>query len=88
MAGSVTVPNTFVGGTSASASEVNANFDAIKAEVDDNDSRITTNTSDINANAANIAANTNAISGLSSLGLFVDGVRLGALLTFPTDFTR
>jgi len=39
-AGSVTVPNTFLDGTTASASEVNANFDAVKTEVDDNDTRI------------------------------------------------
>ena len=61
-ADNVTVPNTFVDGTTASASEVNANFDAIKSAVDDNDSRITTNTSDISTNTANITVNTTAIS--------------------------
>lgn len=62
MAGSVTIPNTFVGGATASASEVNANFDAVKTAVDENDNRITTNISDINTNSANITANTNSIS--------------------------
>jgi hypothetical protein len=39
-AGSVTIPNTFSSGTTAKASEVNANFSAVKAAVDDNDDRI------------------------------------------------
>ena len=39
-AGSVTVPNTFVNGTTASAGEVNANFNAVENAVDDNDARI------------------------------------------------
>lgn len=41
VAGTVTLPNTFVNGTIAEADQVNANFDAVKAAVDDNDSRIT-----------------------------------------------
>ena len=39
-AGSVTVPNTFVDGTTASADEVNENFDSIETAVNDNDTRI------------------------------------------------
>ena len=46
-AGSVTVPNTFVSGTPAKASEVNDNFSAVKSAVNDNDGRITTNTTNI-----------------------------------------
>jgi hypothetical protein len=42
LAGSVTLPNTFTAGTPARASEVNANFSAIKSAVDDNDARINT----------------------------------------------
>lgn len=83
MAGSVTVPNTFVSGANASASEVNANFDAIKTAVDDNDTRITKNANDINANSANITAITNAISSIGRVGVFVNGVRVGSLLNFP-----
>ena len=41
LAGSVTIPNTFVAATPAVAAEVNANFAAVKAAVDDNDARIT-----------------------------------------------
>lgn len=40
MASSVTAPNTFVSGTTASASEVNANFDAVANAVNDNNSNI------------------------------------------------
>lgn len=83
LAGSVTIPNTFVSGAAASASEVNANFSAIKDEVDDNDSRTTTNAGDISENSANIAANTNAIGGIGGIGVLVDGVRVGSLLQYP-----
>jgi len=41
IAGSFTAPNTFTGGETISAAEMNANFDAVKTAVDDNDSRIT-----------------------------------------------
>lgn len=37
----VTVPNTFAPGAAASASQVNANFTAVKGAVDDNHARIT-----------------------------------------------
>lgn len=39
-AGNVTIPNTFVNGTTASADEVNANFGSIETAVNDNDTRI------------------------------------------------
>lgn len=39
-AGTLSIPNTFVSGTSAKASEVNENFDAIDVAVDDNATRI------------------------------------------------
>jgi hypothetical protein len=61
-AGIVTVPSTFTSGTPAKASEVNANFSAVKTAVDDNDARITANTADISANTADIATNAAAIS--------------------------
>lgn len=47
-AGSVTIPNTFVAGTTARASEVNANFSAVETAVDDNDARIATNAAALN----------------------------------------
>ena len=40
-AGQADIPNTFVSGSKAVASEVNANFDAVKDAVNDNDARIT-----------------------------------------------
>lgn len=40
LAGTVTIPNTFVSGQPAIAAAVNANFTAVKTAVDDNDSRI------------------------------------------------
>lgn len=62
IAGPLTTPNTFVSGTPAVASEVNENFDAVKAAVDDNDSRITTNSSGISTNSSSIATNASNIS--------------------------
>ena len=46
-ASDLTIPTDFVGGTTASAAEVNANFDAVETAVDDNDSRIDEILSDI-----------------------------------------
>lgn len=85
IAGSITVPNTFTGGTTASAAEVNANFDAVKSAVDDNDARITENTSDIAANVVNITDNMNAINAISTSmpNVFVDGVLVGKLAVYP-----
>lgn len=40
-AGVLTLPNTFVNGQVANATQVNANFTAVKTAVDDNDTRIT-----------------------------------------------
>lgn len=40
IAGSLTVPNTFISGDKALASEVNENFSAAKTEIDDNDLRM------------------------------------------------
>lgn len=42
VAGPLTVPNAFTAGEVISASQMNANFDAVKTAVDDNDARITT----------------------------------------------
>lgn len=39
-ASDVTIPNDFVGGTTASAAEVDANFSAVETAVDDNDARL------------------------------------------------
>ena len=55
-AGNVSIPNTFTDGTTASAGEVNENFNAVKAGVNDNDSRINSNVSDIITNTNAIAA--------------------------------
>ena len=40
-ASTVTIPNTFSSGATTSASDMNANFTAVKAAVDDNNTRIT-----------------------------------------------
>lgn len=74
LAGSVGAMTTFSAGSTASAAEVNGNFDTITAAVDDNDARITaietdiatSITNDIGSNASDIVNNINAISGLQS----------------------
>ncbi len=62
LAGNVTIPNDFVGGTTAVADEVDENFSAVATEVNDNDTRITTNTTNINTNDTRITTNTTGIS--------------------------
>jgi len=54
-ASALTVPNTFVSGTATSASDMNANFAAVKAAVDDNNTRI-----------SSIAGATSSFKGFSS----------------------
>jgi len=48
-ASSLTVPNTFTSGTATSASEMNANFTAVKAAIDDNNTRISSTQSATNS---------------------------------------
>jgi len=62
MAGSVTIPNTFIANTSAKASEVNANFSAVKTAVDGNANDIATNENDITSNATKIGTNKSDIT--------------------------
>ena len=62
-ASSVTIPNEFVSGTAASATEVNANFNAMKTEIDDNDERI----AQLEAQVADILAADSCTDGGSSL---------------------
>ncbi len=61
-AGQVTVPNIFVSGTKAKASEVNANFSAVQQGINDNDARISQNTSDIYTNTTAIGAINSQVS--------------------------
>jgi len=53
-AGSVGILNTFIAGTPALSSQVNANFTAIKTAVDDNNNRLNDNTASISTNSTNI----------------------------------
>ena len=55
LASALTVPNTFVSGAATSASDMNANFAAVKAAVDDNNTRI-----------SSIAGATSSFKGFSS----------------------
>jgi len=63
-ASSLTVPNTFTSGTATSASEMNANFTAVKAAIDDNNTRISA-----------VQSATNSFQGFSS-GTSTGGVGL------------
>lgn len=70
MAGNLpSVPNTFTSGTGASASEVNANFEALRAEVDDNANDVSTNITDITALQALVTALETRLTGLSRIAL-------------------
>ena|GEM_PF-4626809 len=82
-AGQVSVPHDFVSGTTAKASEVNNNFNALEIEVNDNDARITTNASDIVEVAKRyvvVDANDQIISGA------ISGTSQGALIMSPQGY--
>jgi len=63
IAGSVTIPHSFTANTTAKASEVNANFNAVKTAVDGNADDISDNANDIATNKADITTNANNIAG-------------------------
>lgn len=71
------VTNTFGSGTPARASEVNQNFEDVRAEVDDNANNITSNTSNITANEGNITNNSNGIANAAG------NISALALLHYP-----
>jgi hypothetical protein len=67
-AGSVTIPNEFTANTTAKASEVNANFTAVKTAVDGNAADITTNATAIATNASAIAGTITGVNAGAGLG--------------------
>lgn len=75
-AGELTVPNTFLSGTTAVAAEVNANFDAVETAVNDNDGRITTNSSDISGNSASISGISLDVGDLQDRAWNLSGIDL------------
>ena len=90
--GSVTIPNTFTANTTAKASEVNANFSAVKTAVDGNDNDIATNKSDITINTNNIASmvkNITAGDGIdvaNSSGAVTIGLKDGYVMVHGSAF--
>ncbi len=54
LAGNLTIPHAFTGGTVADAVEMNANFNAVETEVDDNDSRLDTLESEISVTGGQV----------------------------------
>jgi len=68
----VTIPNAFSSGTTTSAAEMNANFNAVKAAVDDNDSRVTTLEGSVSAPASQFmgfsSGTTDGAGGLLTMG--------------------
>lgn len=88
LAGSVTIPNDFVAGTSAVADEVDENFNAVATEVNDNNTRIETNETNISANETNISANDTRITtnttGISTNATAIQGKQNRVTGTCPT----
>ena len=88
IAGSVTIPHSFTANTTAKASEVNANFSAVKTAVDGNAGDIATNKSGIATNKTNITTNANDIAtNKSDITTNANGVARGGLeVTAPTGY--
>ena len=78
IAGSVTIPNTFVAGHTAKASEVNANFSAVKSAVDGNANDIATNVHDIGTKQ-------NRVSGSCAAGSSIREIAADGTVTCETD---
>lgn len=62
IAAPVAIPNDFVAGEVISASEMNANFSAVKASVDDNDARLTSLEGGLNVGACTWRVNLDSTS--------------------------
>jgi len=67
-ASSLTVPNIFTSGTATSASEMNANFTAVKAAIDDNNTRISSTQSATNSFQGFSSGTSTGGVGLITLG--------------------
>ena len=83
IAGNVTIPNSFTANTTAKASEVNANFSAVKTAVDGNAGDITSNANDIATNKADITTNaTNIAAAVTDItvGNGLDANRTGNII--------
>jgi hypothetical protein len=76
LASSVTLPNTFVANTPARASEVNANFAAVKSAVDDNHARLTV----VEGTAASLSTVVSS-HGTQLMNLAQDSAAQGSTLT-------
>jgi hypothetical protein len=68
LASEVSIPNVFVAGQKARASDVNENFNAVKTAVDDNDARITTLESQVVETGA-VSVSAHAFNGLGTCTL-------------------
>ena len=78
-----TMPNTFSAGTTASAAQVNANFEAARAAVDDNANNISTNVGDI----TNVDNALTAHIGDTAAALFFGGSGAAGDLTVSANTT-
>ena len=81
LADSVTIPNTFVGGTPAVAGEVNQNFDAVASAINDNDARI-----DVIEGAKQVRLTADSLNPRGSTSRSNGGF-FGQAITFPQVFT-
>lgn len=82
-----TITNTFSSGTTAVASQVNANFSAAKTAIDDNDSRITTVEALFTGSDANTALALAANGANCSAGSYPLGVTAAGAAESCTDAT-
>jgi hypothetical protein len=87
VASSVTLPNLFTNGTTADATEVNANFNAVKAAIDDNDGRLTALETSGGGGAAGLALGPNT-PGFGADGDLFYNTTANTLLVYSDGFWR
>ena len=85
MAGNVTIPNSFTAGTAAKASEVNANFSAVKTAVDGNAADVLTNKGKISDNTAAIDAKQKKITGNCTTGSYIQKINADGTVVCAED---
>ncbi len=84
-AATAVIPNQFVSGTTALASEVNANFSAVKNAVDDNNGRVSGNETDITDLLNRVATLELKLAGQMTVFIKANGQNIGVAVNAESN---